>query len=83
MPASEFGLNPTNVPASRIMAVPADLSHSPAGLDWQRRIVETEPAILEPATVRLFPKKFRGTNFFLVHLLSAGGHDLFTKRKTN
>jgi hypothetical protein len=41
MPASEFELNPINVPAGRIMAAPAGLSHSPAGLDWQRRIVET------------------------------------------
>ena len=38
-------LNPTNVPASRIMAALADLSHSPAVLDWQQRIVETEPTI--------------------------------------
>jgi hypothetical protein len=45
MPASEFGLNPINVPAGRIMAAPAGLSHSPAVLDWQRRIVETEPII--------------------------------------
>jgi hypothetical protein len=34
-------LNPTNVPACRIMAAPAGLSHSPTVLDWQRRIVET------------------------------------------
>src|ERR1035437_2908936 len=38
-------LNPTNVPAFRIMAAFADLSHSPAVLDWQQRIVETEPTI--------------------------------------
>ena len=38
-------LNPTNVPACRIMAALADLSHSPAVLDWQQRIVETEPTI--------------------------------------
>ena len=38
-------LNPTNVPVSRIMAALADLSHSPAVLDWQQRIVETEPTI--------------------------------------
>jgi Flp pilus assembly protein TadD len=36
-------LNPTNVPACRVMAALADLSHSPAVLDWQRRIVQTEP----------------------------------------
>jgi predicted Zn-dependent protease len=38
-------LNPTNVPACRVMAAIADLSHSPAVLDWQKRIVETEPTI--------------------------------------
>jgi tetratricopeptide (TPR) repeat protein len=38
-------LNPTNVPACRIMAASADLSHSPTMLDWQRRIVLTEPTI--------------------------------------
>jgi Flp pilus assembly protein TadD len=36
-------LNPTNVPACRVMAALADLSHSPAVLDWQRRIVQSEP----------------------------------------
>jgi type II secretory pathway pseudopilin PulG len=35
-------LNPTNVPACRVMTALADLSHSPAVLDWQRRIVQTE-----------------------------------------
>ena len=38
-------LNPTNVPACRVMAAVADLSHSPAVLDWQRRVVQTEPTI--------------------------------------
>jgi tetratricopeptide (TPR) repeat protein len=37
--------NPTNVPACRVMAALAELSHSPAALDWQRRIVQTEPSI--------------------------------------
>src|ERR1035437_533032 len=36
-------LNPTNVPACRIMAALADLSHSPAVLDWKKRIGEPEP----------------------------------------
>src|ERR1035437_2607211 len=35
-------LNPTNVPASRIMAALADLSHSPAVVDWQQRVVGNE-----------------------------------------
>src|ERR1035437_3011987 len=38
-------LNPTNVPASRIMAALADLSHSPTVLDWQQRIVKPNPPI--------------------------------------
>ena len=38
-------LDPTNVPASRIMVGLAQLAHSPAALDWQRRIVQTEPTI--------------------------------------
>ena len=29
--------NPTNVPACRVMAALAELSHSPSALDWQRR----------------------------------------------
>jgi tetratricopeptide (TPR) repeat protein len=38
-------INPSNAPACRIMADLADLSHSPAVLDWRRRIVEIEPTI--------------------------------------
>jgi tetratricopeptide (TPR) repeat protein len=36
-------LNPTNVPACRVMATIADLSHSPVTLDLLLRIVQTEP----------------------------------------
>src|ERR1035438_1598648 len=36
-------LNPTNVPACRVMATIADRSHSPATLDLLLRIVQTEP----------------------------------------
>ena len=36
-------LNPTNVPACRVLATLADLSHNPATLDWQQRIAQTEP----------------------------------------
>jgi len=38
-------LNPTNLPACRVMAALADLGHSPAVLDWQQRIVQNEPTI--------------------------------------
>ena len=38
-------LNPTNVPVCRVMVALAELSHSPAVLDWQRRIVQTEPTV--------------------------------------
>jgi len=38
-------LNPTNVPACRVMATLADRSHNPVVLDFQRRIVQTEPTL--------------------------------------
>ncbi len=38
-------LDPTNVPASRVMAAIADLSHSPAALDMLRRIVQIAPTV--------------------------------------
>ncbi len=37
--------SPTNAAACRIMATLADLSHSPAVLDWQRRIVASAPTL--------------------------------------
>jgi hypothetical protein len=39
-----ISLNPNNVAACRVMAGLADLTHSPAALDWQRRIVQTDPS---------------------------------------
>ena len=36
-------LNPSNAPACHVMADLADLSQSPAGLDWHRRLVELQP----------------------------------------
>lgn len=38
-------LNPTNVPACRVLATIADLSHSPVTLDLLRRIAQTEPTV--------------------------------------
>jgi len=38
-----LALNPSNAPACHIMADLADLSQSPAGLDWHRRLVELQP----------------------------------------
>jgi Flp pilus assembly protein TadD len=38
-------LDPTNVPVCRVMAALAELSHSPAVLDWQRRVVDAQPTI--------------------------------------
>jgi len=38
-----LALNPSNAPACRVMADLADLSQSPAGLDWHRRLVELQP----------------------------------------
>jgi len=36
-------LNPSNAPACQVMADLADLSQSPASLDWHRRLVELQP----------------------------------------
>src|ERR1039458_4361826 len=44
-PRQTLQFNPPNVPACRVMAALAELSHSPSALDWQRRIVQTEPSI--------------------------------------
>ena len=38
-------LDPTNVPACRIMVGLAELAHSPAALDWQQRIVQNDPSL--------------------------------------
>jgi predicted Zn-dependent protease len=38
-------LDPTNVPAGRVMAALADLSHNPVALDYLRRVVQSEPSI--------------------------------------
>ncbi|HEX9047629.1 MAG TPA: hypothetical protein VF988_11425, partial [Verrucomicrobiae bacterium] len=40
-----LALNPMNVAASRVMAALADLSHNPAALDYQQRIVQAEPTV--------------------------------------
>jgi predicted Zn-dependent protease len=37
-----LALNPSNAPACSVMADLADLSQSPAGLDWHRRLVELQ-----------------------------------------
>jgi predicted Zn-dependent protease len=37
--------NPTNLVASRITAELAELSRSPAALDWRRRVAEIEPTV--------------------------------------
>jgi tetratricopeptide (TPR) repeat protein len=38
-------LNPANLPAARVLAALADLSHNPAALDIQQQIVQTEPTV--------------------------------------
>lgn len=38
-------LNPSNVPACKIMAALADVSHNPLALDWQRKVVQAEPSV--------------------------------------
>ncbi|HEX5397840.1 MAG TPA: hypothetical protein VFY06_02190 [Verrucomicrobiae bacterium] len=38
-------LDPTNIPACRIMVGLAQLLRSPAALDWQRRIVQSDPTV--------------------------------------
>jgi predicted Zn-dependent protease len=56
-------LNPTNVPACRVMAALADLSHSPAALDWQKRIVETEPTIENKLTWAMTGLRYQNPPF--------------------
>jgi len=38
-------LDPTNVPACRVMAALAGLAHSPAALDWLQCIAQAEPSV--------------------------------------
>jgi hypothetical protein len=40
-----LSLNPTNVAACRVMVALADLAHNPIALDFQQRIVLTEPTV--------------------------------------
>ena len=56
-------LNPTNVPACRIMAAAAELSHSPAVLDWQRRMVQTEPTIENKLLLASSSLRYQGFPF--------------------
>ena len=56
-------LNPTNVPACRVMAALADLSHSPAVLDLQRRIVQTEPTIENKLQLASAGLRYQGPPF--------------------
>jgi hypothetical protein len=69
-------LNPANVPACRVMAAIADLSHSPAVLDWQREIVRLDPTVenklqLAAAALRYQPSPFPITAQILAELSPA------------
>jgi Flp pilus assembly protein TadD len=69
-------LNPANVSACRVMATMADLSHSPAVLDWQREIVRLEPTVenklqLAAAALRYQPPPFPITAQILGELAPA------------
>lgn len=69
-------LNPANVPACRVMAAIADLSHSPAVLDWQREIVRLDPTVenklqLAAAALRYQPPPFPITAQILEELSPA------------
>ena len=69
-------LNPANVPACRVMVAMADLSHSPAVLDWQREIVRLEPTVenklqLAAAALRYQPSPFPITAQILAELAPA------------
>jgi hypothetical protein len=73
-------LDPTNVPACRVMAELAGLSHSPTQLDWLRRIVQSEPTVenklqLASAGLRYLNPPFPLTAQILNELaVTAGDH---------
>jgi len=69
-------LNPANVSACRVMATIADLSRSPAVLDWQREIVRLDPTVenklqLAAAALRYQPPPFPITAQILEELAPA------------
>jgi Flp pilus assembly protein TadD len=56
-------LNPTNVPACRVMVALAELSHSPMVLDLQRRIVLAEPTIENKLQLASSGLRYQGPPF--------------------
>src|ERR1039458_445818 len=56
-------LNPTNVPACRVMATIADLSHSPATLDLLLRMVQTEPTTENKLLLALAALRYQNPPF--------------------
>ena len=58
-----LALNPSNAPACRIMADLADLSQSPASLDWHRWLVEIQPTTENKLALASAGLHFQSTPF--------------------
>jgi predicted Zn-dependent protease len=58
-----LALNPSNAPACHIMADLADLSQSPAGLDWHRRLVELQPTTENKLALAAAGLRYQGAPF--------------------
>ena len=56
-------LNPTNVPACRVMVALAEISRSPAVLDWQRRIAQSEPTTENKLQLASSGLRYQGAPF--------------------
>jgi tetratricopeptide (TPR) repeat protein len=58
-----LALNPSNAPACQIMADLADLSQSPAGLDWHCRLVELQPTTENKLALAAAGLRYQGAPF--------------------
>ena len=58
-----ISLNPTNLPACRVMAALADLAHNSAALDWQLRIVKTDPSTENQLQLALTALRYQSAPF--------------------
>lgn len=58
-----LNLNSTNVAAWRIMATLADISHSPAALDWLRRIEQADPRVTNKLQLAMTALRYQSSPF--------------------
>jgi hypothetical protein len=56
-------LDATNAVACRVMAALADFSHSPAVLDWQRRVVQVEPTTENKLVLATMALRYQSSPF--------------------